>query len=389
MASAKLAWSERVLFLHHLRMFSALLVCLSHSKEFFVNNISSEAMQLEKVFRLFMSLGNPAVLVFFFLSGYLVGGNEIRRLILRKIQSRKYLLDRLTRLWLVLIPALLFTMIINFLACSRNNQALYCKASIELASHPSYPPLMLQGIRNFAENIFFLQPFRGEMFGGNGPLWSLSYEFWYYMVFMCAMLAISSVINRRFEKGLILFLPISIFGIVIVDSKWFTLGIVWFAGAALSYFLSNLSVEKFFLRLSSLRRYKLIILNGFFVIPPILCVRLFPQSLLSYIFLVLCLSIAVAATQTTAIREEKTLVQKITVRGSEFSFSLYLIHFPLMGLLATHLTPLFRLDFGLRSVSICVFSVILVAGIADIFARLTEDRLNSLRSRLKIFYGLN
>ena len=73
--------SERSLFLHYLRFFSAVIVCLGHTKEFLFVHMDESAHLLEKVARLFLGLGPSAVLVFFVLSGYLVGGNEIVNLL--------------------------------------------------------------------------------------------------------------------------------------------------------------------------------------------------------------------------------------------------------------------------------------------------------------------
>lgn len=68
--------TERSLFLHYLRFYSALLVCFGHTKEFLFVHMDEKANLFEKVTRLFLGLGPSAVLVFFFLSGYLVGGKS-------------------------------------------------------------------------------------------------------------------------------------------------------------------------------------------------------------------------------------------------------------------------------------------------------------------------
>ena len=109
--------SERSLFLHFLRFFSAVTVCLGHTKEFLFVHIDESAPVLEKVSRLFLGLGPSAVLVFFFLSGYLVGGNEIANFVTKRLNFRNYIFNRITRLWIVLLPALLATFALNALTC--------------------------------------------------------------------------------------------------------------------------------------------------------------------------------------------------------------------------------------------------------------------------------
>ena len=380
-------WSERIYFLHSLRIFSAVLVCLGHSKEFFIINISNDPTLVEKALRLFLSLGNPAVLVFFYLSGFLVGGNELRRLSMNAINSRKYFLDRLTRLWSVLIPALVFTTILNHFSCSEKRFSLYCTASVDLASHASYPPLILQSFSIFFENLFFFQPFRGEIYGGNGPLWSLSYEFWYYIIFMCFVLMVSSFKNKKIDRGLLFFIPISLLGFLIVDFRWYFLGIIWLSGAVMSYFIRDFSAASILSKLPVPKIFTVFFLNLVFVLPAMICVRLFPNSFLAYLLMILLLSIAVTLTQTSRAEQKRNIGERIIVRGSEFSFSLYLIHFPFLGLISTHLTPFSRwkLDFG--SFSVVVSSVVLVAVIANFFAFLTDDRLINLRARFRTLYG--
>ena len=380
-------WSERIYFLHSLRIFSAVLVCLGHSKEFFIINISNDPTLVEKALRLFLSLGNPAVLVFFYLSGFLVGGNELRRLSMNAINSRKYFLDRLTRLWSVLIPALVFTTILNHFSCSEKKLSLYCTASVDLASHANYPPLILQNVSIFFENLFFFQPFRGEIYGGNGPLWSLSYEFWYYILFMCFVLMVSSFKYKKIDRGLLFFIPISIAGLFIVDLRWYFLGIIWLSGAVMGYFIRGFSAVSNLSKLPAPNIFTIFFLNIVFVLPAMICVRLFPNSFLAYLLMILLLSIAVTLTRTSCAEQKRNIGERIIVRGSEFSFSLYLIHFPFLGLISTHLTPSLRWKLDFSSFAVVVLSVVLVAVIANFFAFLTEDRLINLRARLRILYG--
>ena len=52
-------------------------------------------------------------------------------------------------------------------------------------------------------NAFFLQTIVGPTFGSNGPLWSLAYEWWYYVLFPLALGAVWPIVNGgwRFFKG--------------------------------------------------------------------------------------------------------------------------------------------------------------------------------------------
>lgn len=157
--------SERSLFLHFLRIFSALIVCLGHTKEFLFVHMNDSAHPLEKLTRLFLGLGGSAVIIFFFLSGYLVGGKIIKSLIKRELNFATYIFDRLTRLWIVLVPALLLTFVLNTFNCRNSNISLYCAADPQLASHTKIAPLFSQKISDLFTNVFFLQPFKGLPWG--------------------------------------------------------------------------------------------------------------------------------------------------------------------------------------------------------------------------------
>lgn len=146
--------SERSLFLHFLRIFSALIVCLGHIKEFLFVHMDDSAPFLEKLIRLFLGLGPGAVLVFFFLSGYLVSGSVIRTLIKQDLSFGTYIFDRLTRLWIVLFPALLLTFGLNTITCRDSGISLYCTANSKLASHADIPPLFSQKMSDLFSNAF-------------------------------------------------------------------------------------------------------------------------------------------------------------------------------------------------------------------------------------------
>jgi peptidoglycan/LPS O-acetylase OafA/YrhL len=118
----------------------------------------------------FTGFAHLAVVVFFVLSGWLVGGS-----LLNKIGSpdaiKHYAIDRMTRLWIVLIPT--FVTILLF--------ALYAgwidPTRVDLGVTGEY------SAGTFIGNIVGLQTVLVPKFGGNFPLWSLANETWYYILF--------------------------------------------------------------------------------------------------------------------------------------------------------------------------------------------------------------
>jgi peptidoglycan/LPS O-acetylase OafA/YrhL len=100
-----------------LRGLAALTVMAAHLRgDAFVEYGALPVSQHGVLAALFFGLtrqGYEAVIVFFALSGFLVGGQVLSRVRNRKFQIRDYAIDRSTRILIPLIPACLFTAAID------------------------------------------------------------------------------------------------------------------------------------------------------------------------------------------------------------------------------------------------------------------------------------
>ena len=126
-------------------------------------------------------------MAFFVLSGYLVGSSIVRSG-MRDWSWRHYLNRRLTRLWIVLIPSLVLCALIDHIGFSAFGlHGIYGTGRNTNGIIPG--PVQPQStVADFFGNIFFLQGIHVPTFGANGALWSLTYEFWYYLLFPLVML---------------------------------------------------------------------------------------------------------------------------------------------------------------------------------------------------------
>jgi peptidoglycan/LPS O-acetylase OafA/YrhL len=108
LSPAPFARSKASVALDAIRGIAALLVCLGHWRRVlfvpFRDVISHRALMT--VAYLITGAGDQAVIVFFVLSGFLVGGTILRALDQQRWSWKQYLTHRLVRLWLVLLPAL-------------------------------------------------------------------------------------------------------------------------------------------------------------------------------------------------------------------------------------------------------------------------------------------
>jgi peptidoglycan/LPS O-acetylase OafA/YrhL len=103
-------------------------------------------------------LGQEAVLVFFVLSGFLVGGQIIDRSRKGNFDLATYAIDRCTRIFFPLIPACLLTAIVS---------------SVFFGQRVS--------IVQLAANMSGMNGIVAPTLDHNPPLWSLSYEIWFYI----------------------------------------------------------------------------------------------------------------------------------------------------------------------------------------------------------------
>ncbi len=150
----------------------------------------------------------PAVIIFFVLSGFLVGGGSLRRYRRSgRIDFGDYLLARLTRLWVVLLPALLLTFAINMLGASLlPGSQPGASDAIGIAGRQAF--VNDNDPATFLCNMAFLQTAACRQYGHNGALWSLFNEFWYYIAWLLVMLALWGR-GPMIQRVLLIMLPLA------------------------------------------------------------------------------------------------------------------------------------------------------------------------------------
>ncbi len=177
-----------------IRGIAALVVMFDHCHNLFFVDCgtalrSSGHPHLMYLLYAFGSAGREAVVVFFVLSGYLIGGSVFRSLDHGRWSWKSYLTHRFVRLWLVLIPALVLC---AFWDTARIALGGARGAGLLDAVHAEGITLKL-----FLSNVFFLQSVRTTTFGSDRVLWSLAAEFWYYMLFPLGLLALRRSVAVR------------------------------------------------------------------------------------------------------------------------------------------------------------------------------------------------
>lgn len=242
----RLTWTE--IHLDALRGLAALLVVFGHTRGLFFNTsltggapgpkvaLSSTSIaiepQLSIPFEPHITIGHAAVVIFFVLSGYLVGGSALKSISSGGWSWSTYLIKRLVRLWLVLVPAVIIGLCIDNIGyywLARPDSLYSCPPGQDYALVWYFTGA--QGIKVALGNIFFLQTLFVPSAGTNVALWSLTLEFWYYLLFPMILLAARSD-TPMIER---LFCGLAAIGIpLLIGIHGSFLFLIWVFGAAVS-----------------------------------------------------------------------------------------------------------------------------------------------------------
>nr|WP_246447750.1 acyltransferase family protein [Novosphingobium flavum] len=361
-----------------MRFCAATAVVAEHARDFlFLTFAEAQAPGAGwKLFYFITGFGREAVMVFFVISGFWITSAIDRR---RKGPSfwSDYLIDRLSRLLLVIVPALLIGGLFDLISLRLHSpyaEGLSGALSLTASIQPRMEPQVLLG------NLLFLQNIAVPTFGSNGPLWSLANEFWYYLWFPALLLAL---IQRRPNLALAtiaigLLAPLSLYG---------GFG-VWLMGSAL-YYLDRMAMAGAF-------RSRIAAASG--------------PGRLAWLGAAACLLAATASASRLdrlhdfadpAVGLAFALFLWVVLRldprrrpamaafagyGAKASFSLYATHFPLVVLLATLLTAGQRGAPDAKTVAMLVLVLAVVLAAGWLFSLLTEQRTAQVRARARTLF---
>jgi peptidoglycan/LPS O-acetylase OafA/YrhL len=318
--------SKASVSLDAMRGIAALLVCSDHCRHIFFAEFHqlTAHRSLLLIPYLITASGHAAVIIFFVLSGYLVGGTIFRSLDQQRWTWKQYLIHRFVRLWLVLLPALCLGVLWDHLGIFlQSHSPGYSGTAMDrLFPSPNWVASTLT-LPVFFGNAAFLQHILVPNLGTNGALWSLANEFWYYILFPFALFAF-----RRHYKPLhrILYAIAFVLLACFVGKYIYILYLfpIWLAGTVLLF----IPRRTFALpaRIASTIAYIAIFLG---------CVSIGHDHAWSsdYILTVAtCAYIWVLLSATE--RSSGGRAERLARGTARFSYTLYLVHMPFMYLLA-------------------------------------------------------
>ena len=317
--------------------------------------------------------GHQAVMIFFVLSGYFIGMSVIDSVAVQRWSWRVYLVNRLVRLQLVLFPALLLGAVWDQVGMRIPQAASFYYGGLYKYFAPSValrstPPV-------FFGNLFFLQSVVSPVFGSNGPLWSLSYEFWYYILFPALALAAASWAGVRAR---FLFVALAVFLFWFVGPQIGLYFLIWMAGL-LAGRLSRAT------NLSSPRLQTLLSATAgliFFGALAWVRVHRFSSDLLPDCIVGFCFAAWLYALIQASREDVSSAYAHAAKTLSGFSYTLYLTHFPALLLLRGLLDPKGNWQPDLRHLLYGLGIVLAMLIYAYVVAEFTEARTASVRRRL-------
>lgn len=311
-------------FLNAARWISALTVLIYHTKQnLFPQHVDLHGATLStKAFFVATAFGHEAVIVFFVISGFLVGGISSLKALQGRFSLKDYAIGRFSRIYVVLVPALLLTGVLDQAGLSLFGQApAYDQAhvvdGVTRLDASSLTVAVMLG------NMLMLSGICVDQFGSNGPIWSLVCEWWYYVIFGAVVVAVTSR-----SLALRLAATATAAGVLSVLSVGtLVLGLVWLLGAVVFHLARR----------------------GHGAPPPLPCLVLFgivtlathalrppyaggatPEALsLAYD---LAVGIAFSLLLLSVVRRAPARWRFATLHRAmaDFSYSLYLTHYPVM-----------------------------------------------------------
>ena len=361
------------------RGLAALAVMLGHLRNlFFVDSyeIRGYSNLLIKIIYLATGFGHEAVMIFFVLSGFLVGGSVLRSRMDGEWSWSPYATNRLTRLWVVLIPALLLG-------------AIWDRGGIFVfRTHGIYGGLIQNHVVQFAVqprlsakvmlgNALFLQGIETPTFGTNGALWSLSFEFWYYVLFPLIVLAFPA---EKVGWSTMLYATGAILVVFFIGESISLYFLIWLLGGAINL-----------VPISSGQKARRYIGIAVVALLSVLAAVKFKSGFTGYShdFVVGVASAALIYALLRSPAQSMAGLYSRTARGlAGFSYTLYVVHLPVLAFMSAWLARRRWQPDAVHIVAGAVLaSCILVY--AFVIAYLTEYRTAAVRARLSTAIGLN
>jgi peptidoglycan/LPS O-acetylase OafA/YrhL len=366
-------------FIDACRWIGALLVLAVHANNLFLNladimTAPHGAAVYGWWFFVSFGLGHQAVVGFFAISGYLVGGAVLAMLRERRAGLADYFVHRVTRIYIVLVPAMILTAALDWVG----------RSYFGAGGAYDRPELSHDGIVEFLGTMASLQKIWFELYGSNGAMWSLSCEFWYYITFPLLLLPFATAYAPA-TRAVGFALGVALLVFLATPPSWFLFGYLLWALGALATLAPRPLMRSRWLALGLL--VVALIPIRLLVRGPNLVAYPFLQDAADLLSGVLFLNLVVTIRFSDP-KGWRLLHTPEHSRLANFSFSLYCVHTPILVLGQGIADRAFGVGWSGALATplhwwIMALAMIVSVAVAYLFSLVTEARTGAVRRALR------
>jgi len=344
--------SDNVNFIRGLAAFSVLFAHLRNGLFVPYSEIFAPSL-LVKIIYFFSGLGAEAVMIFFVLSGFLIGAPVYHGIKNNSFSWYSYLVARLVRLYIVLFPALILSAVVTYVGY------------VVILRSSFYPNIDFYCL---SLNLLFLQTIFTDAYAGNIPLWSLCNEFWYYLLFPLMVF-----IYYRGIKAQKLFLMVVFSVCIMIGLRNSFYYLIWLMGflvclmKPLDALLHKGKVRKvvlFFVFLGLMFNFILVRTHVF-------------SNVMLHFSVAIVFSLFLYFMLHDYSLSKKGRYSVVATHISSFSYTLYLIHYPILMVIEKSIHVSWPADIQHTLYGLIIFSSICL--FAYFFSLLTEANSNKVR----------
>ncbi|XNS97670.1 acyltransferase family protein [Vibrio cyclitrophicus] len=342
-------------FLDISRGVCVLLVVIGHFRSFlFVDYSDVESVNIFTIaFYFLTSQGHFGVIIFFVISGYLCGGRYLKNK--NDFLIDEYLKKRLSRVYVVLVPSIVLTFFLDYIGLSLNIESYYGSVS-DIASITYHVDESINWY-NFISTIFLVNKHE-YIFGSNTPLWSLSYEMYFYVLFALLMCVFS---NKKTHRAIccVLFFMSALF----MGKEFLAYYFIWAIGLMIPLLTPWSSKYGHIFKINALLIWVLIVC--FFA----MIKTLGGNSYINDIIVAMLFVVMTFFSKNNKI--SYNLLTRMLETIGKYSFSLYVIHFPLgfllVGIYKMYLSSSEKIQLDYTSFILFIFLLIITFFLAKFF----------------------
>ncbi|MGH1559630.1 acyltransferase family protein [Caulobacter segnis] len=355
------------------RTFAAVAVVVSHIRDLVFTDFNG-GTPLVRLFYLLTGLGHQAVMVFFVVSGFWITRYIVVRLDQSRWSWKNYAIDRLSRLWIVLVPALVLGGALDVIGWKMLRLPNYLGNGAHSIVNNLNDSLSATSL---AGNVAFLQNLYVPTFGTNGPLWSLCNEFWYYILFPLGLF----LFTQRKNRGITLLILIAA---ACICAPLLPAFFCWLVGSALYFTLRRRNSSLPFRTIRSrMRPIGIFVLSALIFSLIVSKIKIFPE-IVSDIAVALCTGVTFYYIIRSRLRFPTSL-DGISQYGANSSFSLYVTHFPLAMLMSGVLLSGRRTNLSFYGTAIAITLLISCIFAGWLFSALTEQKTHKFKEHSNQF----